>query len=63
MLQNLIARQPPLPLFLRQLVHMMQLLHQSILFARLKPPEARVVAQNPFLLLRRKIPMLIQPVP
>jgi hypothetical protein len=61
-LQNLIPRQASLSLFLGQLVHMVQLLHQPVLFARRKPPEAGVAAQNTLLLLRRKIPMLIQPV-
>ena len=50
-LYHLGARQAALPLFLGQLVYLMQLLDDPLLVGRGKAAEVGVVAQHPFLLL------------
>ena len=56
------AFQPALPLLLRHLVYLPQLLHQLLLVGRRKPAKVRVAAQHLFLILHGNILVLIQPV-
>ncbi len=61
-LQSLGTGKAALPLLLRHLVHLVQLLHQPLLVGERKPVEIRVVTQHPLLVLDRQAPVLIEPV-
>jgi hypothetical protein len=62
MLQHFAAREAALALIFRQLIQLVQLLHQALLRGSRQPIEAGIVAQQTFLILHGKALMLIEPV-
>jgi hypothetical protein len=61
-LQRFTPCQAALPFLFGHLVKAMELLRQALLLLRRQTVEARTVAQQPFLVLRGQIAMLVQPV-
>jgi hypothetical protein len=61
-LQHFATRQAALALVFRQLIQLMQLLHQALLRRSRQPIEAGIVAEQALLILHRKTLMLIEPI-